>query len=130
MWGSSSSCQSEYLGANYDFGNNLSFMEDPTEMAEAVAPYVKAAHIKDVGVQRYPDGFLMSEAPLGEGMLDLPKIMGALAKQLARTLRLVGARQSPKPLPVVDKLPRAEREKLETDNVKACLRYGKKHLNL
>lgn len=158
--------QSEYLGANYDFGNNLSFMEDPMAMAEAVAPYVKAAHIKDVGVQRYPDGFLMSEVPLGEGMLDLPRMMGALlkgnpnlkfslemmtrdplkvpcltdhywsvfpdgkAEDLARTLRLVEARQSAKPLPVVDKLPRDEREKLETENVKACLRYGKEHLNL
>jgi sugar phosphate isomerase/epimerase len=160
------SYQSEYLGANYDFGNNLSLMEDPMEMAEAVAPYVKASHIKDIAVQRYPDGFLMSEVPLGEGMLDLPKIMSALLKgnpglrfslemmtrdplkvpcltdhywsvfpdgkpeQLARTLRLVEARQSSKPLPVVDKLSRDEREKLETENVKACLRYGKEHLNL
>lgn len=158
--------QSEYLGANYDFGNNLSFMEDPMEMAQAVAPYVKSAHIKDIGVQRYPDGFLMSEVPLGTGMLDVAKIMSALqsgkpdlkfslemmtrdplkvpcltdhywtvfpkgtAEDLARTLRTVEARQSAKPLPVVDKLPRDEREKLETENVKACLRYGKEHLNL
>jgi 3-oxoisoapionate decarboxylase len=158
--------QSEYLGANYDFGNNLSFMEDPMAMAEVVAPYVKSAHIKDIGVQRYPDGFLMSEVPLGTGMLDVAKIMSTLQsgnsdlkfslemmtrdplkvpcltdhywavfpkgrpEELARTLRLVEARQSAKPLPVVDKLPREEREKLETENVKACLRYGKEHLNL
>lgn len=158
--------QSEYLGANYDFGNNLSFMEDPLAMAEAVAPYVKSAHIKDIGVQRYPDGFLMSEVPLGTGMLDVARIMSALekgnsnlkyslemmtrdplkvpcltdhywsvfpggkAEDLARTLRLVEARQSTKALPVVDGLARDERQKLETENVKACLRYGKEHLNL
>jgi 3-oxoisoapionate decarboxylase len=158
--------QSEYLGANYDFGNNLSFMENPMEMAEAVAPYVKSAHIKDIGVQRYPEGFLMSEVPLATGMLDVWRIMGALLKgnpnlkfslemmtrdplkapcltdhywavfpggkavDLARTLRLVEAHQSATPLPVVDGLPRDQRQQLETDNVKTCLRYGKEHLNL
>jgi 3-oxoisoapionate decarboxylase len=46
------------------------------------------------------------------------------ATDLARTLRVVEA------LPVVDRLPREERKKLETENMKACLRYGKEHLNL
>ncbi len=158
--------QSEYLGANYDFGNNLSFMENPMEMAEAVAPYVKSAHIKDVAVQRYPKGFLMSEIPLGRGFLDLERMMAALLKgnpnlkfslemmtrdplkvpcltdhywavfpggkavDLARTLRLVESHQSAAPLPVVDNLPRPERDKVETENVEACLRYGREHLNL
>ena len=50
-------------------------------MAKAVRPRVNTSHIKkEIGVQRYPDGFLMSEVPLGEGMLDVPNIMGALVK--------------------------------------------------
>lgn len=158
--------QSEYLGANYDFGNNLSFMENPMEMAEVVAPYVKSAHLKDIAVRRYPEGFLMSEIPLGKGMLDIPRIMNTLLRgnpnlkfslemmtrdplkvpcltdhywivfpggkaiDLARTIRLVESHQSPEALPTVDNLSRPERERLETENVEACLRYGKEHLNL
>jgi sugar phosphate isomerase/epimerase len=41
---------------------------------------VKATHIKDMGLQPYQDGFLLSEVPLGEGMLDLPRIVRAIQK--------------------------------------------------
>jgi len=37
------------------------------------------AHIKDMAVEEYEDGFLLSEVPMGEGMLDL--------KEMARLLR-------------------------------------------
>jgi len=70
--------ESEYLGVCLDFGNNLALLDDPMEMAEALAPYTKSTHVKDMGVRPYADGFLLSEVPLGTGMLDLPRIVSLL----------------------------------------------------
>jgi sugar phosphate isomerase/epimerase len=71
---------SEYLGACVDFGNNISMLDDPMEVIEGLAPYAKAAHIKDIGVRPYEDGFQMSEVPLGAGFLDIPRIVSVLQK--------------------------------------------------
>ena len=62
---------SEWIGVNLDFGNNIALMEDPMDVLRALAPYLFTTHVKDMGVQEYPDGFLLSEVPLGEGYLDL-----------------------------------------------------------
>jgi 3-oxoisoapionate decarboxylase len=59
------------VGVCFDFGNNLSLLEDPHVQLKALAPYVMTTHLKDMGVQEYEGGFLLSEVPLGEGMLDL-----------------------------------------------------------
>lgn len=72
------SYSSEYLGANIDFGNNLSLLDDPMELIEALAPFVINTHIKDMGVEEYADGFLLSEVPLGQGILDLKRIVPLL----------------------------------------------------
>ena len=69
---------SEWVGVCLDFGNNLSLCEDPADTARALAPYVCFAHIKDNAVQEYEDGFLLSEVPLGEGILDLKQIVQML----------------------------------------------------
>jgi sugar phosphate isomerase/epimerase len=71
---------SEYLGVCVDFGNNISLLDDPMAVIEGLAPYAKAAHIKDVAVRPYEDGFQMSEVPLGAGILDLPRIVSMLQK--------------------------------------------------
>ena len=55
-------------------------IEDPMEVIEALAPFVFSTHVKDIGVEEYADGFLLSEVPLGKGLLDLPKIV-ALCKK-------------------------------------------------
>jgi sugar phosphate isomerase/epimerase len=65
----------EYLGLCYDFGNNMSLLDDPLEFIQTMAPFVKNAHIKDMGVEEYEDGFYLSEVPLGEGHLPLKKII-------------------------------------------------------
>ncbi|HXX24125.1 MAG TPA: sugar phosphate isomerase/epimerase family protein [Terriglobia bacterium] len=70
---------SEYVGVCFDFGNNLSLCEHPTETLRTLLPYVFFTHIKDMAVEDYEDGFLLSEVPLGEGILDL--------KEMARLLR-------------------------------------------
>jgi sugar phosphate isomerase/epimerase len=66
---------SEWVGVCLDFGNNISLCEDPLETARALAPYTVSAHVKDMAVEMYEDGFLLSEVPLGEGIVDLKKIV-------------------------------------------------------
>jgi 3-oxoisoapionate decarboxylase len=72
--------QSEYLQVCLDFGNNIALLDDPMELIEGLAPYAKSTHIKDMGVRPYADGFLLSEVPLGTGMLDLPRIVAIIQK--------------------------------------------------
>lgn len=65
---------SEWVGVNLDFGNNIALIEDPMAVVNALAPYAFTTHVKDMGVREYEDGFLLSEVPLGEGVLDLKKM--------------------------------------------------------
>ncbi len=56
--------QRQYLGVGIDFGNRISLLDDPMEVIEGLALYVKAGHIKGIGFRQYQDGFEMSEVPL------------------------------------------------------------------
>jgi 3-oxoisoapionate decarboxylase len=69
---------SEWVGALVDTGNNIALCEEPHAVVEALAPYAMSVHFKDMAVQPDPDGFLLSEVPLGTGMLDLPRIVACL----------------------------------------------------
>jgi sugar phosphate isomerase/epimerase len=71
---------SEWVGVCVDTGNNLALLEDPTETVKALATYAFSTHLKDMAVQEYEDGFLLSEVPLGEGFLDLKGIVERLQK--------------------------------------------------
>jgi sugar phosphate isomerase/epimerase len=71
---------SEWIGVTLDFGNSISLLEDPMTVAQTLSPYVFTTHIKDMAVDEYPDGFLLSEVPLGQGILDLPAMI-ALCKK-------------------------------------------------
>ena len=75
------SMSSEWLGVCLDFGNNMSLCEDPMETARILAPYIVSAHIKDMAVEMYPDGFLLSEVVMGTGMLDLKAIVALLRQK-------------------------------------------------
>jgi sugar phosphate isomerase/epimerase len=70
---------SEYVGVCYDFGNNISLCETPQQTFELLAPLAVFCHIKDMAVESYADGFLLSEVPFGDGFLEL--------KQMVETLR-------------------------------------------
>ena len=72
--------QSEWVGVTLDFGNSIALMEDPMTVVETLAPFAFSTHVKDMGVEEYSDGFLLSEVPLGKGFLDMPKIV-ALCRQ-------------------------------------------------
>jgi sugar phosphate isomerase/epimerase len=70
---------SEWVGVCLDFGNNLALCEDPMETFRLLAPLTIFCHIKDMGVEDYEDGFLLSEVPFGEGIINL--------RQMVQTLR-------------------------------------------
>ena len=55
---------SPFIGVCVDTGNNLALLETPQETVEILAPLAFSTHIKDMGVEEYADGFLLSEVPL------------------------------------------------------------------
>lgn len=71
---------SPHLGSCVDTGNSIALLEDPMEVVETLAPFAVTSHIKDMAVQETPEGFLLSEVPLGEGILDLPRMFALFEK--------------------------------------------------
>jgi sugar phosphate isomerase/epimerase len=71
---------SQHIGICVDTGNNLALLENPMAVVEVLAPFAFSSHLKDMAVQEYDEGFLLSEVPLGEGFLDLPRITALLQK--------------------------------------------------
>lgn len=78
---------SSNIGVCLDTGNSISLLEEPHEVVEALAPATLTTHFKDMAVTEYPQGFLLSEVPLGTGFLDLSRIVKLLGKQ-PREIRL------------------------------------------
>lgn len=72
---------SEWVGVCLDFGNNISLCEDPMDTLKTLAPYTVFAHIKDMAVEEYEDGFLLAEVPMGEGFLDLKEMVRILRQK-------------------------------------------------
>ena len=58
----------------------MSFMERPEETVSALAPWVKACSLKDMGVAPYADGFLLSEVLFDTGMTDQAKLFRMMKK--------------------------------------------------
>jgi sugar phosphate isomerase/epimerase len=50
------------------------------ETVEKLAPYAFNTHLKDMAVEEYEKGFLLSEVPLGEGMLDMKRIVSVIRR--------------------------------------------------
>lgn len=71
---------SPHMGACVDTGNSIALLEDPMTVVETLAPFAVTTHIKDMAVQETPTGFLLSEVPLGEGILDLPRMFALFEK--------------------------------------------------
>ncbi|SKB03639.1 Sugar phosphate isomerase/epimerase [Prosthecobacter debontii] len=71
---------SEAMGACVDFGNSLALLEEPLKVVQALAPYAVTAHLKDMAVNLCEDGFEMTEVPLGQGSLDLARMIAGLVK--------------------------------------------------
>jgi sugar phosphate isomerase/epimerase len=71
---------SRHVGVCVDTGNSIALLEDPLAVVEAYAPWAFSTHLKDMAVREYEDGFLLAEAPLGQGFLDLNKIVATLRR--------------------------------------------------
>jgi sugar phosphate isomerase/epimerase len=61
----------DHVGVCLDTGNSIALLEDPMEVVEALAPRSFTTHFKDMGLEEYRRGFLLSEVPFGAGILDL-----------------------------------------------------------
>jgi sugar phosphate isomerase/epimerase len=72
------SLNSARIGVCFDFGNNLSLLEEPQQTLETLAPFVVTTHLKDMAVKPTADGFELSEVPLGEGILPLAEMIATL----------------------------------------------------
>ena len=71
---------SAYVGACVDTGNSLALLEDPVTTAREMAPWAHSVHLKDQAVKPYRDGFLLGDIPLGQGAIDLKRIVALLRK--------------------------------------------------
>jgi sugar phosphate isomerase/epimerase len=74
------------FGALVDFGNNIAMCDDPVDVVTKLAPYVKSCHMKNMGVQNYADGFLLSEVVFEDGFMDIPALWAILKKSNPRLL--------------------------------------------
>jgi sugar phosphate isomerase/epimerase len=68
----------DQVGVCLDTGNSIALLEDPMEVVEALAPRAFTTHFKDMALEEYEQGFLLSEVPLGRGVLDLPRVIQVL----------------------------------------------------
>jgi sugar phosphate isomerase/epimerase len=92
---------SEWVGVHFDYGNNLSLCEDPSVTLRNLLPFTIACHLKDMAVEMYEEGFLLSEVPLGEGMLDLKGMTAQLkAKNPNMPLDLEMITRDPLKIPI------------------------------
>lgn len=71
---------SRHIGVCVDFGNSIALLEDPMQVVETLAPFAFTTHVKDMAVEEYDRGFLLSEVSLGEGFLDLSKMIDTLLR--------------------------------------------------
>jgi len=75
------------VGVFLDLVNPISAFEDPVPVVEALAPYARAGHVKDVALRSIPTddgyhrrGFEVLWRYPGEGMIDLPAAVAALRR--------------------------------------------------
>src|SRR5262249_38685123 len=72
----------DHVGGCLDTGNSIALLEDPMDVVEALAPWAFTTHFKDMGLEEYRQGFLLSEVSFGTGILDLPRVV-----RILRTVR-------------------------------------------
>ncbi|HEX5414339.1 MAG TPA: sugar phosphate isomerase/epimerase family protein [Chloroflexota bacterium] len=69
------------VGVCLDTGNPAYGGEDPVLTTEILAPYVVTSHVRDTRVWTVEDGAMAQWAPLGEGNVDLQRIVQILREQ-------------------------------------------------
>jgi len=73
------------LGVCLDTGNNIALLDNPASAIDTLAPYAISTHFKDMAVEPCADGFLLSEVPLGEGIVDLSAAVAAIRRARPKT---------------------------------------------
>jgi len=68
---------SPWIGVTFDFGNNFALLESPEDMIRPLARHLLTTHFKDMALAPMQDGFLLSEVPVGTGILDLRAMIEA-----------------------------------------------------
>ncbi len=71
----------DVAGACLDTGNPVYGGEDPVLSAEILAPYVLSTHVRDSRVWAVEDGALVQWVPVGQGHVDLGRILAILAER-------------------------------------------------
>jgi sugar phosphate isomerase/epimerase len=71
----------EIAGANLDTGNIVMRLDDPVELAQRLAPYIVATHVKDAVLAFTPRGLCWQARPVGSGILPLPDILAVILHQ-------------------------------------------------
>ena len=72
---------SPWIRVSLDTANAMGLMEDPVEAAKVLAPYAETTHFKDTCVYLTDAGYnWQGGAPLGTGLVDLPKVTELLYK--------------------------------------------------
>ena len=67
------------VGITLDTANVFVRGESAVEAARRVAPYVRATHVRDAALVRADDGLTRFLAPVGDGVIDWPSVLAALA---------------------------------------------------
>lgn len=74
--------ESDQVGVIFDVGNTVGTLDDPTESADVLGPYIVATHFKDFAIAETHLGFRFTMVPLSSGSLRLGDITRALLKRV------------------------------------------------
>lgn len=71
---------STHIGICLDTVNSFGALEGPQVVVDTLGPYVVNLHVKDFSIRRMDHnmGFVLEGTPAGQGMLDLPWLLGRL----------------------------------------------------
>ena len=119
---------SEYVGACVDTGNSFALLEDPISTIEKLAPWAHSVHLKDQALRPYEDGFLLGDIPLGQGGLDLKRMVEILKKtrpNIRFTLELIT--RDPLKVPVLTDKYWATFPDLHASELARTMRYVRDH---
>lgn len=72
------SVDDNFIGVCLDTMNSIVLMEHPLKTVQVLAPYSITVHLKDFRIEKNPRGHKIIGVPLGEGLVDFPKIIQIL----------------------------------------------------
>jgi sugar phosphate isomerase/epimerase len=119
---------SEYMGVCVDTGNSIALLENPLEVVQAYAPWAHSVHLKDMALCEYPEGFLLADVVIGQGILDLPRMVEILRRakpEIQFTLEM--ATRDPLKVPCLTAKYWATLTQVPGSDLASILRYVRTH---